>query len=135
MLERKNDRNIQDLAKYKFCHEEHAWILGYDKNFNFIKSIELNKGTFYSVTFNPDLCFQKTRENNFYYIIMVHNHPDDPFVKPSIEDRNVTLVVLRHLQKMHVRLYDHLIFGAPDEVYSFRYDLRDKFLNFCNIEE
>ena len=124
-LKKYNINNPRDIVSYykevfKDKKQEEFHIIYLDVKNNIITTKKMFIGTLNKSLVHPREIFKDAYLNSAAKIVCVHNHPSgDP--QPSIEDRQLTAVLLAAGQTLGIPLLDHLIIG-DGAYYSFQED-------------
>lgn len=103
-------QDIVDFIKPKFidCSNERAYVLCFDNKHSLICARLLDEGDIASATLNMRSLAATVLETKAKSCVLVHNHPN-AIALPSAEDIDATKTASDLLQKLKVRLEDHLI--------------------------
>lgn len=98
---------------------ECMYLLCLDSKCKLLRTVELAKGTIDSVTVYPRLVVEKCLSAQAHSVILMHNHPSgDP--TPSRQDVEMTRDIVKALNTIDVRVYDHVII-SPEHCFSFNH--------------
>ncbi|MBA4073478.1 MAG: hypothetical protein C0508_00470 [Cyanobacteria bacterium PR.023] len=106
------------IEPMKFYPEEHFVTFHLDTKFQVVGYNEVSKGTVSASLVHPREVFKAAILSNSTAIICAHNHPSG-IVKPSDEDIETTITLIKAGQILGVLVLDHVIIGG-DELYSLR---------------
>lgn len=106
----KNTIDMYNYIKNDFLYElqEKFIILLFDKQFKLIKKCEVFKGTIDAVNVYPREIFKEALKENASFIVLAHNHPGGE-VMPSIQDDEITKILVKNGQLIGIKVVDHLI--------------------------
>lgn len=106
----KNTIDMYNYIKNDFLYElqEKFIILLFDKQFKLIKKCEVFKGTIDAVNVYPREIFKEALKENASFIVLAHNHPGGE-VMPSIQDNEITKILVKNGQLIGIKVVDHLI--------------------------
>lgn len=106
----KNTIDMYNYIKNDFLYElqEKFIILLFDKQFKLIKKCEVFKGTIDAVNVYPREIFKEALKENASFIVLAHNHPGGE-VMPSIQDDEITKILVKNGQLIGIKVIDHLI--------------------------
>lgn len=115
----KNTIDIYNYIKNDFLYElqEKFIILLFDKQFKLIKKCEVFKGTIDAVNVYPREIFKEALKENASFIVLAHNHPGGE-VMPSIQDDEITKILVKNGQLIGIKVIDHLIV-TPNSYFSY----------------
>ncbi len=102
---------FDNLKQEKFC------ALYLDTKKNVIKFITLFKGTIDKSVIHPREIFKEALLTSASSVIVMHNHPSGD-ASPSIQDIDITEILIKTGDVMGIKLIDHIIFGN-NTYYSF----------------
>jgi len=120
-------REIERLIEpMKFYPEEHFVAFHLDTKYQVIGYNEVSKGTVSASLVHPREVFKAALLSNSTAIICAHNHPSG-IVKPSNEDIETTITLIKAGQILGVLVLDHVIVGG-DELFSLRENRPDLWL-------
>jgi DNA repair protein RadC len=114
------------IEPMKFYPEEHFVAFHLDTKFQVIGYNEVSKGTVSASLVHPREVFKAALLSNSTAIICAHNHPSG-VVKPSNEDIETTITLIKAGQILGVLVLDHVIIGG-DELFSLRENRPDLWL-------
>ena len=104
-------------ALFTGASEEQAYVLALDAKLR-LKGCELlSEGSAASVEVNPRRLIAVLLKYGATGAVVTHNHLSDS-AAPSMEDADMTKMLTDLLEKMQIRLYDHIIVAAS-EIFSF----------------
>lgn len=104
--------------------EEHLVVLLLNTKHKLLRRCDIGKGTLSNVLAHPRNVFRPAIVHNAAAIILAHNHPSgDP--RPSRQDIEMTNVMVRAGEMLHIPVVDHVILGHKSTerncpYYSFR---------------
>lgn len=115
---------IDNLAAAKrYCkalflgsYEEHVYMLCLDQSGHVLHPALLCQGTLDEAVLYPRNIVADTLRYRAYAVLLAHNHPSG-IAHPSQADYDATVMIIRALETIGVRVVDHLIL-AGDDVYS-----------------
>lgn len=115
----KNTIDMYNYIKNDFLYElqEKFIILLFDKQFKLIKKCEVFKGTIDAVNVYPREIFKEALKENASFIVLAHNHPGGE-VMPSIQDDEITKILVKNGQLIGIKVIDHLIV-KPNSYFSY----------------
>lgn len=115
----KNTIDMYNYIKNDFLYElqEKFIILLFDKQFKLIKKCEVFKGTIDAVNVYPREIFKEALKENAPFIVLAHNHPGGE-VMPSIQDDEITKILVKNGQLIGIKVIDHLIV-TPNSYFSY----------------
>lgn len=115
----KNTIDMYNYIKNDFLYElqEKFIILLFDKQFKLIKKCEVFKGTIDAVNVYPREIFKEALKENASFIVLAHNHPGGE-VMPSIQDDEITKILVKNGQLIGIKVIDHLIV-TPNSYFSY----------------
>lgn len=115
----KNTIDMYNYIKNDFLYElqEKFIILLFDKQFKLIKKCEVFKGTIDAVNVYPREIFKVALKENASFIVLAHNHPGGE-VMPSIQDDEITKILVKNGQLIGIKVIDHLIV-TPNSYFSY----------------
>lgn len=115
----KNKIDMYNYIKNDFLYElqEKFIILLFDKQFKLIKKCEVFKGTIDAVNVYPREIFKEALKENASFIVLAHNHPGGE-VMPSIQDDEITKILVKNGQLIGIKVIDHLIV-TPNSYFSY----------------
>jgi len=103
---------LRDLTK------EHFMVLHLDTKNKVIKDEIISIGTLNCSLIHPREVFKSAIKESANSIILVHNHPSGES-KPSIEDKEITKILVNSGELLSIKVLDHVIIGN-NEYYSFK---------------
>ena len=103
------------LKPYISSQVEEFWIIALGPSHHVLGIRKLFKGTVDSCFFHPRDLFRTVIEKNASCFIVAHNHPSS-VLKPSQEDIDVTIRILKGSHILGLHFLDHLILST--ESYS-----------------
>lgn len=115
----KNTIDMYNYIKNDFLYElqEKFIIFLFDKQFKLIKKCEVFKGTIDAVNVYPREIFKEALKENASFIVLAHNHPGGE-VMPSIQDDEITKILVKNGQLIGIKVIDHLIV-TPNSYFSY----------------
>ncbi len=121
-------QSIRDYSQIdRFCASlftgatrEQCHVLAFDAKLKLKGCEMLSEGTVVSVEMNPRRLISVLLKYGASGAVVTHNHLSDS-AAPSIEDMELTQLLTDLLDKVQIRLYDHIIIAAK-ELYSFSRD-------------
>lgn len=109
-------------ALFTGATKEQCYVLAFDAKLKLKGCEMLSEGTVASVEMCPRRLISVLLKYGASGAVVTHNHLSDT-AAPSIEDVEMTQLLTDLLEKMQIRLYDHVII-AGRELYSFSRDKR-----------
>ena len=97
-------------------HEE-AHVLLMNNRFKLIKAVKLSSGGLSETAVDVRIILREALLCNATVITLVHNHPSGQ-LKPSMDDKRLTMKVKQACETMRIFLVDHVIV-TNDSFYSF----------------
>lgn len=97
--------------------QEQCYVLAFDAKLRVKGTEMLSEGTVASVEMNPRRLVSVLLKYGASGAVVTHNHLSDT-AAPSVEDMEMTQLMTDLLDKVQIRLYDHVIV-AGKELYSF----------------
>lgn len=102
------------VKEYALMEQEVFVVLYFDTKGNFIRKLEVHKGTVDASLVRPADVYREAVKHGYPRVIVAHNHPSgDP--EPSPEDILVTRDLVKAGEILGVELMDHLIIGRRSE--------------------
>ena len=115
----------EEMAAYD---REILCVLNLKSNCQVINMNIVSVGCIHATIVSPREVFKSAILSNASGIIALHNHPSGS-IRPSREDVRVTRQLIKGGRIMGIELMDHIIVGgASGEMYSFREERREMFL-------
>ena len=99
--------------------KEQFRMLFLDKQQHLITDELLKDGAIENIEIDTRKIIEKSLEYSASYAILVHNHPNNN-AKPSQSDIKTTQKIIDALKPIRVKIYDHLIIGKNNELFSFK---------------
>lgn len=129
----KNTIDMYNYIKNDFLYElqEKFIILLFDKQFKLIKKCEVFKGTIDAVNVYPREIFKEALKENASFIVLAHNHPGGE-VMPSIQDDEITKILVKNGQLIGIKVIDHLIV-TPNSYFSYYENAQKKQISSINL--
>lgn len=129
----KNTIDMYNYIKNDFLYElqEKFIILLFDKQFKLIKKCEVFKGTIDAVNVYPREIFKEALKENASFIVLAHNHPGGE-VMPSIQDDEITKILVKNGQLIGIKVIDHLIV-TPNSYFSYYENAKKKQISSINL--
>ncbi len=115
-------------ALFTGATQEQCYVLAFDSKLRLKGCEMLSEGTVASVEMNPRRLVSVLLKYGASGAVVTHNHLSDN-ASPSMEDVDMTHLLTDLLEKVQIRLYDHIIVAAK-ELYSFS---RDKTIRFDTL--
>lgn len=114
--------NPMSIAEYfmndlRFATQEYVYAVYLNQCCKMIKKQMITKGTLNASLISPREIYMEALKCNAANVVLVHNHPSGN-VRPSPEDRQVTLQVKECGDMLNIPLVDHIITGDMS-YYSF----------------
>lgn len=101
---------------YDLQHEE-VWLVLFDRTMREIKTTRISIGGTAGTIVDPKIVFKQAIEHLAEQIVLIHNHPSGS-LKPSPEDKALTLKLKNAAKLFDIQFVDHLIF-TNNGYYSF----------------
>lgn len=99
---------------------ETIYVISLDKSLRVLYCDKLSSGTLTETTVYPRLVVESALRHGAHSLLLTHNHPSgDP--RPSRADIDATLLILRALEPIGIKLHDHIIISR-DGAYSMTRD-------------
>ncbi len=99
--------------------EEQFRILFLDKKHHLITDELLKNGEVENVRINIRQIVKQSLNYSASSVILLHNHPNNS-AQPSKIDVTTTKKIIESLKPVNVKIYDHLIIGKNNEIFSFK---------------
>ena len=105
-----NSREAEAYLKPRFMNErnEKVLVLYLDSQMKIIRCVEHARGDVNTVSINVRLIIEQALKFKASYVILAHNHPDGN-TSASGDDIAVTKTLMKSLQLVNIKLYDHFI--------------------------
>lgn len=103
---------------FNLKHEEFR-ILFLDKKHQLIENYHHNEGSIDNVQVDIEKIAKKAIMLTASSVILTHNHPTGE-VNPSKNDILTTEKILKTLNILNIKVFDHLILGPQNQYYSFK---------------
>lgn len=108
------------VSKYfKGVTEEKLYLLCLDTNCKMISFELISEGTISEAPVNVRKIMEIAIRDKASNLILVHNHPSG-VTAPSRQDADATVGIATLMEKVGLRLSDHIIIGHGDDFFSFR---------------
>lgn len=112
------------VAKYVSTHfkgvtKEKLYLMCLDSNCKMISFELISEGIVNATPINARRIMEIALKDNASNFILVHNHPSG-VVAPSRKDIDATVGIINLMEKVGLRLSDHIIIGHGDDFFSFR---------------
>lgn len=92
---------------------ETIYVVSLDKNLRVLYCDKLSSGTLTETAVYPRLVVESALRHGAHSLLLTHNHPSgDP--RPSKADIDATLLILRALEPIGIKLHDHIIISRGD---------------------
>ena len=123
-----NDDIVLDRSKkvaeyvspyFKGVTNERMYVLCLNSNCNVLNFTQVSEGVANSTPLNTRKIVETALNCNAASVILVHNHPSG-VVAPSRNDIDATIGMVNLLQKVGLKLNDHIIIGNGSDFFSFR---------------
>lgn len=123
-----NDDIVLDRSKkvaeyvsphFKGITNERMYVLCLNSNCNVLNFTQVSEGVTNSAPLNTRKIVETALNCNAASVILVHNHPSG-VVAPSRNDIDATIGMVNLLQKVGLKLNDHIIIGNGSDFFSFR---------------
>lgn len=124
----KNDDVVLNTSKliaqyvapfFKGETKEKMYLLCLDSSCKVISFNLISEGVVNSAPLNIRSIMEISLKNNASKLILVHNHPSG-VVAPSRSDVDATMGIQNLMEKVGIKLSDHIIIGHGDDYFSFR---------------
>lgn len=89
---------------------EEFWLILLQNNNHVLHMCQVGKGGVGSVGVDPKVIFRTALEYSAPCMILVHNHPDEEGLFPSMLDVNFTKSIVQSARLLDIKVLDHLIF-------------------------
>ena len=131
-----NDEAILDtsarVAEYvapyfKGITNEKMYVLCLDSNCRVLNFTQVSEGIVNTAPLNTRKIMKIALDCNASSIILVHNHPSG-VVAPSRKDIDATIGMINLMQKVCLRISDHIIIGNGSDFFSFRKSDKYKYI-------
>ena len=108
---------VQRYLRYRFARREREVFgaLFLDTRHHLIANEELFFGSVDRAMVYPREVIKSCLKHNASAVILYHNHPSG-FPEPSASDIQVTSRIAKLLQELDVRLVDHVVVGASEQI-------------------
>ena len=105
-------KDVYDLLvdRYGSKKKEYFICLYLDTKNNVIKEEVVSIGTLNSSLVHPREVFKTAIRESANSVILVHNHPSGD-VSPSVEDEEITEMLIEAGEKVGIKVLDHLVIG------------------------
>lgn len=100
-------------ALLKGLRQEHFYIVCLNAQGEVLRDVLINRGTLDEVQAYPRLVAEEALRHNAHSVILCHNHPGGSII-PSQADVEATRILADLLQKLEIRLVDHIIAAGGD---------------------
>lgn len=120
------------IAKYvssyfKGLTTEKMYLLCLDSACRVLSFNLISEGTVNATPLNIRTIMEISFKHNAAQLILVHNHPSG-VVAPSRKDIDATMGIQSLMEKMGMKLSDHIIIGHGDDYFSFRKSEKWKYI-------
>jgi DNA repair protein RadC len=131
-----NDDAILDTSKrvaeyvaphFKGVKNEKMYILCLDSNCRALNFTQVSEGIVNTAPLNTRKIMEIALKCNASSIILVHNHPSG-IVAPSRKDIDATIGMVNLMQKVGLKISDHIIIGNGSDFFSFRKSDKYKYI-------
>ena len=131
-----NDEAILDSSKrvaeyvapyFKGVTKERMYVLCLDSNCRVLNFTQVSEGSVNTAPLNTRKIMEIALNCNASSLILVHNHPSG-VVAPSRNDIDATIGMVNLMQKVSLRVSDHIIIGNGDDFFSFRKSDKYKYI-------
>lgn len=114
--------NPMSIAEYfmndlRYETQEYVYAVYLNQSCKMIKKLMITKGTVNASLISPREIYIEALKCNAANVVLVHNHPSGN-ARPSREDQNVTIQVMKCGELLNIPLLDHIITGDMS-YYSF----------------
>lgn len=106
-------------ALLKYHTKEALYMICLDASRHVIRKLKITEGSLTQITVYARPLVERALSHNSHSIILTHNHPHGS-AKPSKEDIDFTIHVLKIFSLLEIQLLDHIIVTNNDKVFSFR---------------
>ncbi len=89
---------------------EAMYILSLDKNFKLLFCDKISSGTLNETAVYPRVIVESALRHSANSVLLTHNHPSGD-ATPSVQDIDTTMLILKALEPIGIRLHDHIIIG------------------------
>lgn len=103
------------LKPLTHASEEHFVSLHLNSKFEVIGLHEVSHGTLSASLVHPREVFKAALVANSHAILVCHNHPSGAVLKPSPEDMETTVQLVKAGKVLGVSVLDHIILGLEDQ--------------------
>ncbi len=131
-----NDNAILDtshkVAEYvapyfKGVTNEKMYVLCLDSNCRVLKFAQVSEGIVNTAPLNTRKIMETALNCSASSIILIHNHPSG-IVAPSRKDIDATISMVNLMEKVSLRISDHIIIGNGSDFFSFRKSDKYKYI-------
>ncbi len=112
---------------FKGVTNEKMHVLCLDSNCRVLSFTQVSEGIVNSAPLNTRKIVETALNCNAASVILVHNHPSG-VVAPSRNDIDVTIGMVNLLEKVSLKLNDHIIIGNGSDFFSFRTSDKYKYI-------
>ncbi len=104
---------------FKGVTTEKMYLLCLDSNCKILSFNLISEGTVNAAALNIRKIMEISLKDNAAKLILVHNHPSG-MVAPSRNDVDATIGIQNLMEKLGMKLSDHIIIGHGNDFFSFR---------------
>ena len=107
-----------EYCRSLFCAEKYEamYILSLDKNFKLLYCEKISSGTLNETAVYPRIVVESALRHSANSVLLTHNHPSGD-ANPSVQDVDTTMLILKALEPIGIKLHDHIIIGK-DHAFS-----------------
>ncbi len=112
---------------FKGVTNEKMYVLCLDSNCRVLNFTQVSEGIVNAAPLNTRKIMEISFNCNASSIILVHNHPSG-VIAPSRKDVDATIGIVNLMQKVSLRVNDHIIIGNGSDFFSFRKSDKYKYI-------
>lgn len=112
---------------YKGVTKEKMYVLCLDSNCKVLNFVQISEGVANSAPLNTRKIVETALNCNAASVILIHNHPSG-VIAPSRNDIDATIGIANVLEKVSLKLNDHIIIGNGSDFFSFRTSDKYKYI-------
>lgn len=90
---------------------EAMYVVSLDKKLKVLYCEKISSGTLTETTVYPRLAVESALRHGANSVLLTHNHPSGDLT-PSTNDVDTTLMILKALEAIGIKLHDHVIVGS-----------------------
>lgn len=90
---------------------EAMYIISLDKKLKVLYCEKISSGTLTETTVYPRLAVESALRHGANSVLLTHNHPSGD-LNPSTQDIDTTMLILKALEPIGIKLHDHVIVGG-----------------------